>query len=146
MPIRCIQCGDADLLPKTIQLSGPIRGESYTIEMPGLQCPNCGYQTIEGSAMPEYGRLLADRYRANHGFLTSDEIRTRRKRLGMSQQEFAAHLDVGIASVKRWEMGKIQEERHNERILKMTAPEEPKSLQAWNARFAAIHASTSRYL
>ena len=143
MPIRCIQCGEADLLPKKVQLPGTIRGETYEVEMSGLECPNCGYKTIEGSAMPEYGRLLADKYRANHRLLTSDEIRRRRRRLGMSQQEFAEHLDVGLASVKRWEMGKIQEPRHNERIIEKT---EPRNLQGWNARFPVIHTSTSRYL
>ena len=145
MPIRCIQCGKADLLPKRVQLPGTIRGENYAVEMPGLECPSCGYKTIEGSAMPEYGRLLADKYRANHRLLTSDEIRRRRRRLGMSQQEFAEHLDVGLASVKRWEMGKIQEPRHNERIIEMTEPK-PRNVQAWNARFPAIHTSTSQYL
>jgi hypothetical protein len=27
----------------------------------------------------------------------------------MSQEEFAAYLSVGVASVKRWELGKVQE-------------------------------------
>ena len=67
--------------------------------------------------MAEFGRLLADKYRQDHGLLTSVEIRSRRKRLGMTQEEFARHLGVGIASVKRWEMGKIQDQRSNECII-----------------------------
>jgi DNA-binding XRE family transcriptional regulator len=70
--------------------------------------------------MPEYGRLLADEYRAAHGLLTSVEIRSRRKQLGMSQEEFANHVGVGVASVKRWEMGKIQDERSNKLIIERT--------------------------
>src|SRR5262245_18786264 len=110
MSTSCLNCDRADLERKVIQLSGEVRGEAYTVEMIGLECPNCGHKALEGRDMPEFGRLLADRYRAKHGLLTSEEIRNRRKRLKMNQEEFADWLGVGIASVKRWEMGKIQDE------------------------------------
>src|SRR5579872_2694099 len=110
MNIRCINCGEANLEPKaSVRLQGTVRGESYTVEMPALVCPNCGYTTVPGPSMPEYARLLADKYREAHGLLTSDQIRERRLRLELSQQAFADYLKRGIASVKRWEMGKIQE-------------------------------------
>src|ERR1700739_1172276 len=104
----CFNCGKANLQPRQIQVTGTVREEEYTVNMRGLKCPNCGYQTVEGSDLQEYGRLLADRYRSTHGLLTSDEIRARRKQLGMSQEAFAKYLEVGVASVKRWELGKIQ--------------------------------------
>jgi putative zinc finger/helix-turn-helix YgiT family protein len=143
MAITCIQCGEADLEPKTIQLPGTVRGEGFTVEMEGLECPRCGYKTIEGSKMPEYGRLLADKYRASHGLLTSDEIRQRRKRLGLTQEQFAAYLEVGIASVKRWEMGKIQDPRHNQLIIERTRPPDA-AVWGWLEHFPAIVTSTSR--
>jgi putative zinc finger/helix-turn-helix YgiT family protein len=122
MAITCIECGQANLEPKTVQLPGAVRGETFAVEMDGLECPRCGYKTIEGARMPEYGRLLADKYRARHGVLTSDEIRERRKRLGLTQEQFATHLGVGVASIKRWEMGKIQDSRNNELIIEKTRP------------------------
>ncbi len=73
--------------------------------------------------MPEFSRLLADAYLRNHGLLTSEEIKDRRRRLGMSQQQFAQHLDVGVASIKRWEMGKIQEPHSNDLILRQSSSE-----------------------
>ena len=118
--IRCFECNRADLHPAMIRLEGTVRGENYTVELPGLECPACNYKTVEGGAMPEFGRLLADQYRSSHGLLTSDEIRVRRKRLNMSQQQFAQHLGVGLASVKRWEMGKIQDQRLDELIRRKT--------------------------
>ncbi|MBZ5591263.1 MAG: type II toxin-antitoxin system MqsA family antitoxin [Acidobacteriia bacterium] len=118
--IRCIQCGRADLETRTIQLAGKVRDRDYTVEMRGLQCPRCGYKTIEGSDMPEFGRLLADQYRAEHGLLTSEELRARRKRLGLSQREFALHVGVGLATIKRAEMGKIQDGRTDEAIRRKT--------------------------
>lgn len=141
--IRCIQCGQDNLKPVTVQLSGTVRGEKYTVELQGLQCPRCGYKTIEGAAMPEFGRLLADKYRAAHQLLTSGEIRAIRKRLGMSQEAFAQHLDVGLASVKRWEMGKIQDAHSNQRIIEKTEPVR-KSVHAGSLHLDA--AWTSQYI
>lgn len=122
MPIRCLHCDEANLEPRRVTLQGNIRNETYTVMMQGLACPNCDYSTIDGAAMPEYRRLLADQYRAKHGLLTSEQIRERRRRLEMSQEVFAQHLGVGVASVKRWEMGKIQDERSNALILERTGP------------------------
>lgn len=141
---RCIQCGRANLQSKRVQLQGTVRGEDYTIEMQGLECPRCGYTTVEGTAMPEYGRLLSDKYRARHGFLTSEEIRARRARLGMTQEKFAEHVEVGLASVKRWEMGKIQDRDSNERIIRKTT-HQTGSMQAFTVNFGNLHGSTARY-
>ncbi len=117
---KCIQCGQTDLVAKTVRLDGEVRGEHYTVEIPGLECPICGYKTIEGPMMPEYRRLLADRYRATHGILTSEDIRARRKRLGMNQPKFAQYVGVGAATVKRAEMGKIQDRHTDEAIRRKT--------------------------
>lgn len=117
---RCIKCGKVELAPATITLEGEVRGETYSVRMRGRVCPDDGYKTIEGSDMPEFARLLSDKYRAAHGLLTSEEIRRRRKRLGMSQQQLANYLRVGVASVKRWEMGKIQDKRLDDEIRRKT--------------------------
>jgi len=98
-------------------LAGEVRGEHYSISTSGLICPNCGFVTIEGAQMPEFRRLLADEYRKNHGLLTSTEIRGIRDRLGMSQEAFAKHVGVGVASIKRWEWGKIQDAHHNDLLV-----------------------------
>jgi putative zinc finger/helix-turn-helix YgiT family protein len=120
MPTRCINCDEADLDVGRVELTGQVRGESYTVALDGLVCPKCGYTTIEGTAMPEFGRLLADQYRAAHGLLTSTDIRNRRNQMQMSQLEFANFLGVGVASVKRWELGKIQEKRMDDLIRSKT--------------------------
>ncbi len=41
----------------------------------------------------------------------------------MSQSKFADYLGVGVASVKRWEMGKIQEHAMDELVRLKTEPE-----------------------
>ena len=138
--MNCLECGRANLEPEMVRVSGNVRGQNYTVEMRGLRCPLCGYETIEGPQMAEFGRLLADRYREDHGLLTSVEIRSLRKRLGMTQEEFARHVGVGVASVKRWEMGKIQDQRSNECIIRKTKLE-PKNTPEWTNDISPIVSS-----
>jgi DNA-binding transcriptional regulator YiaG len=60
-----------------------------------------------------FTRLISDEYRRAHGFLTSGEIRSRAW-LGMTQQRFSEYLGTGVASVKRWELGQIQDRAMDE--------------------------------
>ena len=73
--------------------------------------------------MGEYALRISDAYRAKHGLLTSDEIKKRRTALGMTQEEFAAFLGVGPASVKRWELGKVQHNAMNRLMVLKTDPQ-----------------------
>jgi hypothetical protein len=57
----------------------------------------------------------------------------------MSQREFAEFLGVGPASIKRWEMGKIQDGRSNELILAKTQKSGMNVVHA-----GTIHASTAQ--
>lgn len=50
---------------------------------------------------------LIERTRARHmGFLHGKDIRSLRKRLGLTQDEFSALLDCGEKSLSRWESGR----------------------------------------
>lgn len=72
------------------------------------QCSECGMEFAdieEAAAMQE---RLADAYRKAVGLLGSEDIRRLRQEKGLSQQALAEALDVGIASIKRWETGVIQ--------------------------------------
>lgn len=120
--MNCIQCRKANLSKKPGQIPGELRGERFTVTMEALVCPKCGYRTVDGPQMAEYMRLVADAYRSKHGLLTSEQIRARRRHLGMSQAAFAEYLGVGVASVKRWEMGKVQD-RSSDKLIRLRADE-----------------------
>ncbi len=143
MKILCISCTKADLRKAKVQLPGTIRGEDYTVEMEGLECPNCGYKTVDGKSMAEFGRLVADKYRSAHDLLTSDEIVALRHRFGENQPEFANRVGVGVASIKRWELGKIQDRQSNDLLIEKTKPQ-VENLQQYN--FQAITGGTSLWL
>jgi hypothetical protein len=57
---------------------------------------------------------VADAYRQDNELLTSDQIRSIRGSL--SQISFAQQLGVGPASVKRWELGLVQDKSNDNLI------------------------------
>lgn len=105
------------------KIEGEVKREKHTIEMEALVCDSCGHVALEGADAQEFMRLLADAYRQAHGLLTSREIRNIRGRL--SQQRFADELGVGVASIKRWELGMIQDRRSNRQILEFAEHARP---------------------
>jgi len=121
--VPCFQCGADQLIEMQVELAGERNGESFVVSMPGLFCAACGFQTIDSRASAEFTRLVSDAYRRKHGLLAGSEIRDRREQLGMSQQQFADHLSVGVASVKRWELGQVQDKAMDELIRLKTDPD-----------------------
>ena len=66
-------------------------------------CPVCGIEagTINQTATTQ--RAISDAYRKAVNLLTGKEIREGRKELELSQEALAKRMNVGIASIKRWE-------------------------------------------
>jgi len=71
-------------------------------------CPECGIEVDDIAMAAENQRKIADAYRKVANLLSSDEIVNGRKKLKWSQEQLARAMNVGIASVKRWETGQIQ--------------------------------------
>jgi len=116
------------------QVSGEVRGEPFTVETEAMVCDRCGFQVLTEEQSAAYTAAISDAYRRKHGLLTSEELREARKRLGLSQVQFAKYLKVGVASVKRWEAGLIQDEALDELIRLKTdlesARQNARSLEA----------------
>src|ERR1035438_2646776 len=123
MFVKCPECGEGTLKEGILNIQAQVRGEPVPIQFPGTECPICGFQEIDSAQMAAYGLATTDAYRAKHGLLTSDELRSRRRRLGMSQVEFANHTKRSLPSIKRWELGAIQDEAMDELIRLKTDAE-----------------------
>ena len=108
---------------KTARTSHEVRGLKFEVEGKLLVCAHCGFQMIPADLLNEHGRMVDEAFRRAAGLLSAAEIRAARKRLRMSQQEFAAYLGVGDASVKRWELGALQEKSSDDLIRLKTDPE-----------------------
>ncbi len=122
--MKCFECGKGKLIQRQTEVEGEVRGELFVVQSAALVCDRCGHQAMEGADLPEHLRSLADAYRRAHRLLTSEEIRLRRKSLRMTQKNFAAYLGVGEASIKRWELGAIQDDSMDRYIRLKTDPKE----------------------
>jgi putative zinc finger/helix-turn-helix YgiT family protein len=113
--MNCYQCG-GETVARQAKIPGEYAGEKFNVETESMVCPKCGHVVLHASQIDAFTTKLADAFRVKNGLLTSREIRSIRNRLGMSQEEFAKYLNVGVASVKRWELGKAQDKSSDELI------------------------------
>lgn len=71
-------------------------------------CPICGVEAGSVEQTAKIQRAISDAYRKAVNLLTGEEIREQRKGLSLSQDALAKRMNVGVASIKRWEGGLIQ--------------------------------------
>lgn len=91
-----------------IEKRAELKGVDVTYTARLQRCAACGLELADIEEAAEMQERLADSYRQAVGLLGSEEIRGLRQDKGLSQQTLADALDVGIASIKRWESGVIQ--------------------------------------
>jgi len=115
----CLKCENEEFVLKPdAVVEQEFRGETFNVVSPVMECTQCGWQSLAEGQMDELGRRTSDAYREKHNLLTSQQIKGFRTALNMSQQEFAAFLRVGVASVKRWENWQVQDPSSDELIRK----------------------------
>jgi len=140
----CFDCGEGRMKLRDTAITEEFRGETVTVAIEALVCAKCGYRSIPGDKIGLYGKLLVEAFREKRGLLTGPEIRRRRELLGMSQEAFADWLKVGIASVKRWELGAVQDEAMDELMRLKTDPVAARENYESVCRRAGVEPSESR--
>lgn len=93
---------------RNIEKPMTFKGVEIRVAARAFVCPTCGLEagTVETAA--ELQLAIADAYRAAQGLLTSGEIKALRKSRRLTQKELAEQMNIGIASIKRWETGTVQ--------------------------------------
>lgn len=114
--MKCYKCGKGKLTPKKGEIAGEVRGEKFSVLSEATVCDRCGLQVLSDAQSAAYTVAISNAYREQHGLLTSEELKETRDHLGMSLRKFAKFVGVGLASVKRWEAGLIQDEAHDQLI------------------------------
>lgn len=107
--------GEMTLIVKQKQTNFRGLDISYPVEC--LVCEKCGLEvgTLEQAAATQ--RAMADAYREKAGLLKSSEIVKARNNRRLTQDTLAKRMQVGIASIKRWE-GSIIQSKSMDRMLR----------------------------
>jgi putative zinc finger/helix-turn-helix YgiT family protein len=84
------------------------RGMEIPCQVEAYVCPECGLEAGTVRSAGPIQHELAEAFRKRSGLLTGEEIKSLRKKKGLTQQELADRLKIGVASIKRWETGLIQ--------------------------------------
>ena len=116
------KCGEMRV--KQLDKNMEFRGVDVSYPVEHYLCPECGLEvgTIDQAAVTQ--RAMADAYREKVGLLSGREIRQERKREGLTQKKLAERMNVGIASIKRWEGGQIQS-KSMDRALRLAFQGQP---------------------
>lgn len=107
--MKCPQCNKQEFTKKTIRFTPEVKNEIVEVLSKATVCKNCEHPIMNTAQMSLLRKLATDEYRRKHALLTSSEIVNFRESLGMSQVEFAKYLNVGEASIKRWETSFVQD-------------------------------------
>lgn len=111
-------CGHSPLESKRIDKTFEYGADDQTLtvtahQVPVRVCANCG----ESYSGPEAARVEHEAICQALGLMTPAEIKSLRERLGWSQQDLADLTGLGIATVSRWERGRLMQNRSNNKVL-----------------------------
>jgi len=100
--------GHGKMMIRKLEKSVNFRGMDIAFQTEHNVCPVCGIEAGTINQTADTQRAISDAYRKAVNLLTGKEIREGRKKLKLSQDALAKRMNVGIASIKRWEGGLIQ--------------------------------------
>ena len=117
---RCPSCSHQPLVARRIRDEfeyGP-DDERITIvaeAVPVLACPACG-EILYG---PEAAAIRHQAICRALGLLSPAEIKALRERLGPDQEDFSRLTGIGVATLSRWERGRLLQTRAMDRYLRL---------------------------
>ncbi|MEA2108488.1 MAG: DUF4065 domain-containing protein [Pseudomonadota bacterium] len=108
--MKTLSCpkGHGPMELKTVKKEMIFKGVDIVVEADVYLCPECGLEAGTPQSAGALQLSIADAYRVKQGFLTSNEIKELRKSRHLTQQQLAEIMNIGIASLKRWETGTVQ--------------------------------------
>lgn len=132
--LRCPTCNAGCLRDQVIaeRFEFEVDGKTKTVvaeNVPVSECDNaaCG-ERLSG---PEAARIRHEAICRTFGLLTPREIQAIRERLELSQERFAQLTGIGVATISRWERGRLLQNRAMDNLLRLVEQREE------NVRFLA---------
>jgi putative zinc finger/helix-turn-helix YgiT family protein len=115
---KCPECGQGQLLTRTRteefdfdfgDETVKVRAENVPVEV----CDKCG-EVMSG---PAAAKVRHEAVCRAAGLLAPSEIKAIRDNFGWSQQFLADLTDFGVATISRWERGRLLQNRSNNKVL-----------------------------
>jgi putative zinc finger/helix-turn-helix YgiT family protein len=100
--------GHGKMVIQKVKRKLTFRGISLTVPTNQYVCKVCGKEAGTVNQAADTQMAISEAYRKAVNLLTGKEIVGKRKRLKLTQEGLAKRMNVGIASIKRWEGGTIQ--------------------------------------
>jgi putative zinc finger/helix-turn-helix YgiT family protein len=117
---QCPSCGHRPLVAQRIRDDFEYGADDERISVvaeavPVLSCPACG-EVLYG---PEAAAVRHEAICRALGLLSPNEIKAIRERIGPSQEDFARLTGIGVATLSRWERGRLLQTRALDRYLRL---------------------------
>lgn len=115
---KCPECGKGRLVAfaRTEEFDFNLGDETVKVRVenvPVEKCDSCG-EVMSG---PAAAKVRHEAICRAAGFLTPSEIKGLREQFGWSQQDLADLTNFGVATVSRWERGRLLQNRSNNKVL-----------------------------
>ena len=115
----CVECG-TEMRFTNEPMTETFKGMEFSIEgISRYVCDSCGNDEMDAKEAERLSRELANRYATAQGLLSPDEIRSFRKRIGLSKRDFEKLLKVSSPTVSRWETGAMQQSRQADELMRV---------------------------
>lgn len=105
-----------------------VRNESVAVDMEYHKCSECGEEFLVPDPDNDPFERAYRLYRANHGMLQPEEIRTFRQNYSITQGELAKLLGLGGATLSRYENNELQDKTHDTLIRMAMEPDNLREL------------------
>lgn len=121
LPDECIACGAEDSYVRELTSTEKcLRGETFTVQHHHWKCSACGVGILGDAEMDEAMHATVAAYQQAHGLLTASELLAARSRMKWTQETLAAKSGLGVATIKRLELGSVVQTQANDALLRAT--------------------------
>jgi putative zinc finger/helix-turn-helix YgiT family protein len=126
-PGECLACGsESGLLHHCVSSEKVVHGETFHVSHQGYECRDCGFTFLGPDEMDEAVRAAVTAYQKQHELLTAQELRDLRKKMKWSQADLARYSGLGIATIKRLELGcNVQTKANNAALVQCFSQDQP---------------------
>jgi HTH-type transcriptional regulator / antitoxin MqsA len=118
--MHCAQCGKPGLIFRRRSHTFEYRGTTLTIDDCGaFVCPTCGEEYLDHPLILETEPRIRNWQRQVDGLLTTEEIKTLRRKVGATQAEFSRVLGGGPKSFAKYETGVVNQSVAMDQLLRL---------------------------